>query len=292
MRKKTGNFYHESMKNFLAKYNFKPSMMLGQNFLVDEMIVEQIADAAEITEHDTVLEIGSGIGNLTTLLSQRAKFVLGVEKDERYFPILKDILGERLESHSATPKSSANVRIVFDDILRFNFQELLDPGYVVVANIPYYITGKIVAMLLATKNRPSRIILLMQKEVAERIAAEVGELSILALSVQLYSMPTVLGFVPKEAFYPTPKVDSSILRLDILDTPKFAVDEKKFFRIIKAAFSGKRKQIHNTLKNNLHLTEEELTNLFTQTNLAPTLRPQAITLKEWVSLYNILAKKI
>ena len=139
------------------------------------------------------------------------------------------------------PKNSANVQIVFDDILKFNFQELLNPGYVVVANIPYYITGKIVEMLLAAKNKPSRIILLMQKEVAERIAAEVGELSILALSVQLYSIPTVLGLVPKEAFYPMPKVDSAILRLDMLDSPKFAVGRKEIFQNYQSSIFRKTK---------------------------------------------------
>jgi 16S rRNA (adenine1518-N6/adenine1519-N6)-dimethyltransferase len=135
------------------------------------------------------MEIGSGIGNLTKLLSEKAEFVLAVEKDQRYFPILKDVLGEHLQSHTKTPKSKSNVQLVFDDVMQFNFQELLKPGYKVVANIPYYITGKIVEMLMLAKNRPSRIVLLMQKEVAQRIVAKEGELSILAISVQLFAEP-------------------------------------------------------------------------------------------------------
>lgn len=276
------------IKSFLKRYDFRPNDLLGQNFLLNEITLEQIADAAELKSNEEVLEIGAGIGNLTKLLSQRAGFVLSVEKDDRYFPILKDVLGESLQSHTKTPKSKANVEVVFADVTRFNFQEQLKPGYKVVANIPYYITGKIVEMLLAAPKKPSKIVLLMQKEVAQRIIAPVGELSILAISVQLFAKARIAGLVPKEDFYPQPKVDSAILVLDILPEPKFDVDQKKFFSIIKAAFAGKRKQIHNTLKNNLKADPKRIEEILSKGGIDSKARPQELALEQWFYLYKNL----
>ncbi|GAC1413409.1 MAG: 16S rRNA (adenine(1518)-N(6)/adenine(1519)-N(6)) -dimethyltransferase RsmA [Candidatus Doudnabacteria bacterium] len=279
---------NSDIKSFLSRYGFKPNHLLGQNFLLNHLTLEKIVAAAEIKTEDEVMEIGSGIGNLTKLISEEAHFVLAVEMDKRYFPILKDQLGDHLQSHTKTPKSKANVSLVFDDVMRFNFQDLLKPGYKVVANIPYYITGKIVEMLLAAKNKPSKLVLLMQKEVAERIVAPVGELSILAISVQLFAEPKIIDIVPKEDFYPTPKVDSAILVLDILEKPKYDVDQKKFFKIVKAAFAGKRKQIHNTLKNNLKLSAEEVNEILKKGNINYKARPQELSLEQWHYLYQSL----
>ena len=167
--------------------------------------------------------------------------------------------------------------------MRFNFQDELNPGYKVVANIPYYITGKIVEMLVTAKVRPSRIVLLVQREVAERIVSAPGDLSILAISVQLWCDAKIVAQVPKEFFYPEPKVDSAILQLDVLPHPRLDVDEKKFFRLLRAAFSGKRKQIHNTLKSNLHLDAAKLAEVGETLDL--TLRPQDLTLDQWFSIY-------
>lgn len=279
---------NSDIKSFLSRYGFKPNHLLGQNFLLNHLILEKIVDAAEIKPGDEVMEIGSGIGNLTKLISEKAEFVLAVEMDERYFPILKDELGDHLQSHTKTPKSKSNVNLVFADVMRFNFQELLKPGYKVVANIPYYITGKIVEMLLAAQKKPSKIVLLMQKEVAERIIAPVGELSILAISVQLFAEPKLIDIVPKEDFYPAPKVDSAILVLDILEKPKYDVDQKKFFKIVKAAFAGKRKQIHNTLKNNLKLSAEQISLILEKGKIDQKARPQELSLEQWYYLYQSL----
>ncbi len=282
----------EDIKSFLKKYGFQPNHLLGQNFLLNELTLEKIVEAAELKPNEEVIEIGSGIGNLTKLLADKAGLVLAVEKDERYFPILKDILGDSLQSHTKTPKSKSNVHLVFADVMRFNFQEIVKPGYKVVANIPYYITGKIVEMLLAAQNRPSRIVLLMQKEVAERIIAPAGELSILAISVQLFADAKVISVVPKEDFYPTPKVDSAILVLDLLPAPRYNVDEKKFFKIIKAAFAGKRKQIHNTLKNNLKMSAEAAEEVLKKSKIDIKARPQELSLQEWFQLYQNLEKTL
>ncbi len=143
-------------------------------------------------------------------------------------------------------------------------------------------------MLIAAKNKPSKIVLLVQKEVAERIAAKPGDLSILGISVQLYGDPKIIANVPKEKFFPMPKVDSAILAIDLLPKPKFEIDEKKFFKIVKAAFAGKRKQIHNTLKNNLLLDEKKLKEIFDQKIIDPKLRPQDLTLEQWHWLYKNL----
>lgn len=278
----------KDIKEFLKEYKFKPNDLLGQNFLINESILEQIVLAAEVSSSDDVLEIGSGIGNLTKLLAKTGANVLAVEKDERYFPILKDQLGEYLQTHTKTPKSKANVKLVFADITRFNFQEELKSGYKVVANIPYYITGKIIEMLVTAKNRPSKIVLLIQKEVAERITAKAGDLSILAISVQLFSNPRIAGFVSKSDFYPAPKVDSAILVLDMLEKPRIDVLEKEFFRLVKATFAGKRKQIHNTLKNNLGLSETELAEVFKASLIDPKARPQELSLEQWFKMYQKL----
>ncbi len=279
----------EEIKQFLKRYNFRPNDLLGQNFLIDDFALENIVKAADIQEGDEILEIGPGIGNLTKELAEELRqkngFLLAVEKDDRYFPILKDQLGDKLESHTKTPKSKSNVKLVFADALRFNFQELLKPGYKVVANIPYYITGQIIEMLVTAKKRPSKIVLLVQKEVAERIIAPKGELSILAISVQLYADPKIIAQVPKESFYPQPKVDSAVLELNILPTPRIDVDEKEFFRIVKACFSGKRKQIHNTLKNNLKVPPENLEQIFKNTGIDAKARPQELSIEQWAKLY-------
>jgi 16S rRNA (adenine1518-N6/adenine1519-N6)-dimethyltransferase len=271
----------QDIKLFLKKYGFQPNHLLGQNFLLNELTLEKIADAAEIQPEDQIMEIGSGIGNLTKLLAEKSAMVLAVEKDERYLPILKDELGGQLDS---------KVKLVFADVMRYNFQEVLKPNYKVVANIPYYITGKIVEMLLAAKNKPTKIVLLMQKEVAQRIIAPVGELSILAISVQLFANPKLIDIVPKEDFYPVPKVDSAILVLDILEKPRHDVDQKEFFRIIKAAFAGKRKQLHNTLKNNLHLSAEQVADLLKKGKIDPAARPQELSLQQWHYLYQNIPK--
>lgn len=283
-------YLQENIKAFLKKYNFKPNDLLGQNFLIDENALQEIADAAELTKNDEVLEIGSGIGNLTSFLAGKAGFVLAVEKDRRYFPILHDVLGKKLQQHGKTAGRGANVRVVFGDAMTFNFQELLKPGYKVVANIPYYITGKIIEMLLASKNRPSKIVLLVQKEVAERITAKPGNLSVLGISVQLYADAKFIAEVPKEYFYPQPEVDSAILVLDMLRHPRIDVDEKKFFRLLKAAFLGKRKQIHNTLKNNLKLSGAEALAALKAAKIEPQSRPQELSLSQWEALYKNLAE--
>ena len=291
----------DQLKNLLRHYNLKPNFTYGQNFLIDEFVMQDIVDAAEISKNDLVLEIGPGIGNLTELLCQRAGFVLSVEKDPKFFPILKALKKEHRENFRFEIADA----LEFDYMQAFSSQQLAfsqtDSGglaegyplnaksYKVVANIPYYITGKILQMFMTAKHKPTTITILTQKEVARNLSAQPGSLSILAISVQLYGEPKLMQVVPAKSFYPAPKVDSAIIQIKLFNEPRYAIpDEKKFFSIVKACFSGKRKQIHNTLKNNLHLDEETVKKILTEANINPVARPQELSIEEWISLSNLV----
>jgi len=269
----------ESLKNLLRKNNLKPNFTYGQNFLVDDIVLQDIVDAAEVTAADAVLEIGPGIGNLTRLLCERAGFVLSLEKDPKFFPIL----------HSIKKDFKKNLRFEITDALEFNFQDFfVEQGYTsykVVANIPYYITGKILKMLMTAKFKPSSIVILTQKEVAQNLQANAGDLSILAISVQLYGQPKIIQTAPARRFYPAPKVDSAIVKIDVDPKPKYELaDEKRFFKIVKACFAGKRKQIHNTLVNNLGLEKSRTLEILAELKIKPEARPQELSIEQWIKL--------
>lgn len=271
----------EKLKNLLKHYGLRPNFTYGQNFLIDEMVQQDIADAAEITPDDNILEIGPGVGNLTRLLCRRAGFVLSLEKDPKFLPILKSI-----------KKDHKNFRYEIADALEYDFQDFFSthsslptPHYKVVANIPYFITGKILKMLMTAKLKPSSITLLTQKEVAQNIIAKAGDLSVQAISVQLYGEPKVIQAVLAKSFYPAPKVDSAILQIKIFASPKYLIsDEKKLFKILKACFSGKRKQIHNTLKNNLGLQPDRVVQILAAVKISPAVRPQELSIEQWIEL--------
>jgi 16S rRNA (adenine1518-N6/adenine1519-N6)-dimethyltransferase len=270
----------EHLKDLLRKYNLRPNFTYGQNFLIDEIILEDMVDVAKITSEDVILEIGPGIGNLTERLLGRAKFVLSVEKDNKFFPILKSL-----------KKDFKNFRFEFADALEFNFIQALEEfsgskNYKVVANIPYYITGKILQMFLTAKHKPTSITVLTQKEVAKNVIAKPGQLSILGISVQLFGEPSLAQIVPAKSFYPAPKVDSAILHIKLFDQPKYFIEnEKKFFSLLKACFAGKRKQIHNTLTSNMHIEKGRVEEILFSLNISKTTRPQELSIEQWVELY-------
>ncbi len=269
----------EQLKDLLRKHNLRPNATYGQNFLIDDIVLQDIVDAAEVTKEDAVLEIGPGIGNLTEKLCERAGFVLSLEKDPKFFPVL----------HNLKKNYRENFRFEITDALEYNFQDFFIAegfkSYKVVANIPYYITGKILQMLLSAKFKPTSITVLTQKEVAENLSAEAGKLGILAISVQLFGQPKFVQKVLARSFYPAPKVDSAIIKIDLFKKAKYEIfDEKKFFKIVKACFAGKRKQIHNTLVNNLHLEKEQTIKILSEVNVAPEARPQELTIEQWIKL--------
>jgi 16S rRNA (adenine1518-N6/adenine1519-N6)-dimethyltransferase len=266
----------EQLKDLLRRYGLKPNKTFGQNFLLDDFVMQDIVDAAGIQSGEAVLEVGPGIATLTERLLARAKFVLAVEKDPKFGPLLRPL-----------QKQHKNFRYEIDDILSFDFQEALAgyPSYRVVANIPYYITGKIIQLFVRAEHKPKSITLLVQKEVARNIAAQPGQLNLLAISVQLYGVPHLVQTVPARAFYPAPKVDSAIVHIDLSGGPRYTVaDEKKLFRVLRACFSGKRKQIHNTLVNNLHLEKSAIEALLQKVKIDSQARPQQLTIEQWLRL--------
>jgi 16S rRNA (adenine1518-N6/adenine1519-N6)-dimethyltransferase len=266
------------LRRLLDKHGIRPKKRLGQNFLVDESALEKVAVAADLGAEDTVLEIGPGLGSLTRHLAARARRIVAVELDPAFLPALEDTL-----------RAYDNVELIQADILRLDLSRVaaLHGGYQVVANIPYYITSAIVRLLFEAPVRPDRIVLTVQREVAERIAAEPGDLSLLAVSVQFYAVPRLLGRIPAGAFYPRPEVDSAILRLDVRPQPAVPVAEvNRFFQVVKAGFSQKRKQLRNALAGGLRLTATDADALLQRAGIPGQRRAETLTLAEWAALAN------
>jgi len=266
----------ETLKNILNNYGLSPNKTYGQNFLMDETILEDMIDIALVGPEDIILEVGPGIGNLTERMLPKAKQVIAIEKDPQFLPVLKKLA-----------KDNNNFSYHLTDVLTLNLGELMSEfnNYKVVANIPYYITGKIVQLFIRAKHRPKSLTLLMQKEVAQNITAKPGSLNLLAISAQLYAEITLLAVVPAYKFYPAPKVDSAVVHFKLHAKPKYKIDdEKKLFRVLKACFSGKRKQLHNTLSNNLQIDKAKIEQLLAGLNIAPSIRPQQLTIEQWIAL--------
>jgi 16S rRNA (adenine1518-N6/adenine1519-N6)-dimethyltransferase len=256
----------------LKRYGLRADKKLGQNFLQDSFALEKIANAAEINEDDCVLEVGPGLGSLTRYLAASARNVAAVELDPELIPPLKAVL---------TPYP--NVRIVHGDILELPISELVDqPGYIAAANIPYNITSAIIRHLLESEPKPRRVVLTIQKEVAERICAEPGDLSLLALSVQVYGSPRTVAKIPAGAFYPVPNVDSAILRVDMYDEPLIPREKLPvFFKLIKAGFAQKRKTLRNSLSAGLHIKPVEAEGMLQNAGIDPIRRAETLSIEEW-----------
>ncbi len=271
----------------LKQFGLRPKKSLGQNFLVDEQALAQIVHAAEVNANDTVLEIGPGLGSLTHHLADAARRVIAVEIDRNLIPPLQSTLADR-----------TNVEIILGDILQFDPASLLQPaqrlpdhettkltGYKVVANIPYYITSAIIRHLIEASLRPELLVLTVQLEVAQRIVAQPDDMNLLAVGVQFYGTPRIVGRIKADAFYPSPKVDSAVVRIDFPDTPRVQVNNvDTFFAVAKAGFSQKRKQIHNSLVAGLALRREEVARLLQVAEIDPKRRAETLTLEEWARL--------
>lgn len=261
--------------NLLKQYGLHADKRLGQNFLQDPYALEKIANVAEIHSTDTVLEIGPGLGSLTRYLAAAAQQVVAVELDDRLFPPLEAVI---------TPYR--NIQLVHGDMLGIEPKDIIEQqDYVVVANIPYYITSALIRHLLESNPKPRRIVLTIQKEVAERICAKPGDMSLLALSVQVYGQPHIATNIPSGAFYPTPKVDSSVLVVDIYADPVVQPDLlDTFFSLIKAGFSQKRKKLRNSLAAGMRLSTTETEKLLRAANIDPQRRAETLDLEEWGKL--------
>ena len=261
-----------NVRNLLRKYNLHPSKGLGQNFLQDNLALQMIVRVAELKPADTVLEIGPGFGSLTRYLALSAGTVIAVELDRKLFPALGEVLAPY-----------KNVQLVQGDILKIDPAGIISrPGYVVVANIPYYITSAVIRHLLEADLAPRRMVLTVQKEVAERICALDGAMNLLALSVQVYGTPTIEGIILAEAFTPAPKVDSAILCIDIRPEPVIPASKLDvFFLMIKAGFSQKRKTLRNSLSGGLRLSLVDTEAMLVRAGIDPRRRAETLTLEEW-----------
>jgi 16S rRNA (adenine1518-N6/adenine1519-N6)-dimethyltransferase len=263
----------------LKKYGLRPHKGLGQNFLEDPIALEKIVSAAEIQPTDTVLEIGPGLGSLTRYLAASAKEVVAVELDQHLLPPLKAVLA---------PYS--NVRLIHGDILKLSPNDLIqEQNYIVAANIPYYITSALIRHLLESASKPRRIVLTIQKEVAKRICEKPGDLSLLALSVQVYGKPHIVAHIPASAFFPAPSVDSAVLSIEIYPTP--LIPNKllnTFFKLTTAGFSQKRKTLRNSLSSGLHISTADAADLLSRAGIDPMRRAETLSIEEWQRLCEIM----
>ncbi len=254
----------------LRQYDLRPHKGLGQNFLQDESALQKIVSVADLDPADAVLEVGPGLGSLTRHLALASHTVVAVELDQNLFPALTAVLA---------PYS--NVRLVHGDILELNPAELMGASdYVVVANIPYYITSAVIRHLLESASRPRRIVLTVQHEVAERICAGSGDMSLLALSVQVYGKPSIAKTIPAEAFYPAPKVDSAVVKIDIYPEPVIpSARLDAFFKLAKAGFGQKRKTLRNSL--GALVGREQAESILAAAGIDPMRRAETLSLDEW-----------
>ena len=245
---------------------------LGQHWLRDRTILATIADAAELTPSDTVLEIGPGLGTLTSEILRQTDKVIAVEYDGE--------LARKLPGQFP----GKDLTVINEDILTFDLDSL-PADYKVVANVPYYITSKIIERLMTAHNKPSIAVLLVQKEVAERIAARPGDMSILAVSAQLYAEASLGALVPRRFFTPPPKVDSQVIVLRTRTTPLVPTeDERALFRVVKAGFRAKRKKLRSSISAGLAITKPAAEELLRHANIDPELRAEDLSIDDWLRL--------
>lgn len=274
-------------RRLLEQWNIRPSKGLGQNFIIDQTALSKIVAAAELTRDDVVLEIGAGLGTLTARLAREAGRVVAVELDRRLMPILRNVLS-----------GYDNVTLIQGDILTLDPATLVGiPGplplapspYKVVANLPYYITSAILRHLLEARVRPQRMVVTVQREVAERIVAQPGGMSLLAVSVQFYGRPQVLFRIRPGSFYPSPEVESAVVRIDAYETPPVPVENvEAFFRVVRAGFARRRKQLRNTLAAGLSLPPDEVAARLEEVGVDPRRRAETLSLEEWAQVARIL----
>ena len=257
---------------------------LGQHFLNNPEIVDKIIEASQIQPTDIVIEIGPGEGVLTEKICPLAHKVLAIELDHK--------LADTLEGKFSQQQ---NLEIIFDDILKVNLPQLLADrniqNYKIIANIPYYITSKIIRLFLETAHQPTELVLMIQKEVAQRIVAPVGKMSLLSTSVQYYAQAEILFDVTKENFNPPPKVDSSVIKISHIQKNN-PLEDKDFFRVVKAGFCARRKTLANNLANSFHLDKKQIEATLEKAGLSPNTRAQELSIENWQNLAVLFDKKM
>lgn len=259
------------------KMGISPNKLLGQNFLTDRGVLKKIIEAADLSPADMVLEVGPGTGILTKELALKAKRVIAIEKDPKMVEVLREEL-----------KTFCNIELIQGDILKtLKTDRLKIKDYKVVANIPYYLTANLIRNLLESKRPPKEMVLMLQKEVAQRICAKPPDMNLLAVSAQFYATAKIIKYVSKKSFWPVPKVDSAIIKI----FPQTSADRKKinaekFFKIVKAGFSQPRKQLLNNLSKGLKIEKEKITEWLLKNKISPAQRAETLTIEDWTNLCN------
>jgi len=270
-------FAQKEVKKLLKNKGIKPKKQLGQNFLIEKNIVEKIITAADVKGNDIVLEVGAGIGVLTQSLAKKAKKVIAVEKDKNLVELLKNRL-----------KGFKNIGIISGDILKINIEKLIGKEkYILVANIPYYITAPFIDKFLKSSLKPKTMVLMLQKEVAQRICSDPPKMNRLAVLAQFYASPEIIQIISKNSFWPKPKIDSAVLKLKIKKDRqqlKSKLFEEKFFKVVKIGFSHPRKQIINNLKNGFNLSFEQTINVLKLAKVPAKKRAENLSLKDWTKI--------
>ncbi len=257
-------------------FDIKPSRSKGQNFLINEKIYDDIVKAAEVDFSDEVLEVGPGLGFLTVRLAEKAKRVLAVELDDQ----LADYLTVGFEA-----RDDKKVTVINEDILKFNFGAEFKDKYKVVANLPYNITSMFLRIALSGVHKPGLMVLMLQKEVAERIVAQASEMSLLAISIQYYAEAEIVRYVLAGNFWPEPKVDSAVIKIRLREGEYSQEKDKIFFRLVKAGFSAKRKMLKNNLAGGLRIDPKVIAHTLEKNNLNFKTRAEDLSLEDWHKLF-------
>jgi len=276
-------------RKLLRHFNIRAKKGLGQNFLIDDNVLETIIQAAELKPTDTVIEVGPGLGLMTAELAKRAGWVIAIELDKQLAQILQETL------------QYENIVILNEDVLGTDAVTLLQgraPGfppafnsYKVVANLPYYITQPVIRHFLEAPVKPETMVIMVQKEVAETICAAAGQRSVLSIAVQFYGKPCIVTNVPAAAFLPEPDVDSAVVKIDVYKEPPVAVDNVEgFFKLVRAGFTAARKQVANSLSQGLGLPKPAVQQMLSKAGIDPQRRAETFTLEEWAGLWHVFSK--
>ncbi len=261
-------FSKTAIRAFLAARELQPSKRLGQNFLIDKGAIKKIIEAAELNSDDTVLEIGPGLGVLTQELTKRVKMVIAVEKDPKMIEILKETLGD-----------FNNMELIQKDIRNFE-SEIKD--YKVMGNLPFYLAAPVIRKFLESERPPKEMVLVVQKEVGQRICSKPPDMNLLAVSVQFYAEPKIISYISKKSFWPSPEVDAAIIKI----IPRLAAirDRDLFFKIVKAGFSQPRKQLINNLSRGLKIDKKRTETWLLKNNIKPIQRAETLNVNDWIAL--------
>ncbi len=267
------------LKNLLYAHRMRPNKSFGQNFLIDRNVLQRIVEAAELDPSEQVLELGAGTGVLTRELAKNARRVVAVELEQDMLTLL-----------AKTTHYHTNVEILARNLLYLDPSEVFQAEpYKLVANLPYYITAPTFRHFLESANAPQALVVMVQYEVAQRITAAPGDLSLLAVSIQFYGQPRIVTRVPARAFYPAPKVDSAILRVDLhAQVPLTPHERDSFFRLVQAGFSERRKQLHNSLAHGLHRKDEDVRGWLATASIEANRRAETLSIAEWLHLWHTI----